>query len=136
KQSGVSYQDLLRFEDCGDIGNEYISRQPNHDQPFYADQGTTKLKIISNTAQVAELEIQQTFAIPVSADKLLQAEMEAVIDITERQSGRSQEKAELTLTTLIRMEKNNPHLQFTTSFDNQMTNHRLRVLFPTHLKTD
>lgn len=136
KQSEVSYQDLLQFEDCGDIGNEYISRQPNHDQPFYADQGTTKLNIISNTAQVAELEIQQTFAIPVSADKLLQAEMEAVIDITERQSGRSQEKAELTLTTLIRMEKNNPRLQFTTSFDNQMTNHRLRVLFPTHLKTD
>lgn len=63
--------------------------------------------------------------------------MEAVIDITERQSGRSQEEeAELTLTTLIRMEKNNPRLQFTTSFDNQMTNHRLRVLFPTHLKTD
>ncbi|HER4818988.1 alpha-mannosidase [Streptococcus pyogenes] len=136
KQSGLIYQDLLRFEDCGDIGNEYISRQPNHDQPFYADQGTTKLNMISNTAQVAELEIQQTFAIPISADNLLQAEMEAVIDITERQSGRSQEKAELTLTTLIRMEKNNPRLQFTTRFDNQMTNHRLRVLFPTHLKTD
>ncbi|MGZ7310545.1 hypothetical protein ACXWQL_09470, partial [Streptococcus pyogenes] len=81
------------FEDCGDIGNEYISRQPNHDQPFYADQGTIKLNIISNTAQVAELEIQQTFAIPISADKLLQAEMEAVIDITERQARRSQEKA-------------------------------------------
>lgn len=136
KESGLTYQDLLRFEDCGDIGNEYISRQPNHEQPFYADQGTTCLAILSNTAQLAEIEISQTFAIPVSADDRLRAEMEAVIDITERQAGRSQKKAELTLKTLIRMEKENPQLQFTTSFDNQMTNHRLRVLFPTHLKTD
>ncbi|MGT2934369.1 alpha-mannosidase [Streptococcus castoreus] len=136
KQSGQEYKDLLQFEDCGDIGNEYIFRQPNFEQPYFAHQGKTDLTVLTNTAQLAEIEISQTFAIPISANDLLQAEMEAVIDITERQAGRSQNKADLTLKTIIRMEKNNPRLQFTTSFNNQMTNHRLRVLFPTHLKTD
>ncbi|EHI70415.1 glycosyl hydrolase family 38 C-terminal domain protein [Streptococcus ictaluri 707-05] len=62
--------------------------------------------------------------------------MEAVIDITERRAGRSKELAKLTLTTLIRLEKGNPRLQFTTTFDNQMTNHRLRVLFPSPIEVD
>ncbi|MGT2933135.1 alpha-mannosidase [Streptococcus catagoni] len=130
------FSDCLQFEDCGDIGNEYIFRQPDQDKPYFAHKGRTKLQVLTNTSNLAELALIQTFNIPVSADQRLQDEMEAVIDITERQAGRSKEKASLTLKTLIRLEKGNPRLQFTTTFDNQMTNHRLRVLFPSQIETD
>lgn len=136
KLNGNRFDSCLQYEDCGDIGNEYIFRQPDHDIPYLAHQGSCKLRVLTNTAYLAEIELTQTFDIPLAADDRLQAEMEAVIDIRERQAQRSQEKAPFTIKTVIRMEKESPRLQFQTSFDNQMTNHRLRVLFPTHLKTD
>ncbi|HEL0549342.1 TPA: alpha-mannosidase [Streptococcus equi subsp. zooepidemicus] len=136
KLNGNRFDNCLQYEDCGDIGNEYIFRQPDHDSPYLAHQGSCKLRVLTNTAYLAEIELTQTFDIPLTADDCLQAEMEAVIDIQERQAKRSQEKAPFTIKTVIRMEKESPRLQFQTSFDNQMTNHRLRVLFPTHLKTD
>lgn len=136
KLNGNRFDSCLQYEDCGDIGNEYIFRQPDHDSPYLAHQGSCKLRVLTNTAYLAEIELTQTFDIPLATDDRLQAEMEAVIDIQERQAKRSQEKAPFTVTTVIRMEKDSPRLQFQTSFNNQMTNHRLRVLFPTHLKTD
>ncbi|MGT2656377.1 alpha-mannosidase [Streptococcus varani] len=136
KSSHQDFFNCLQYEDCGDIGNEYIFRQPQGDIPYFAHHGQFKQEVVTNTAQLAEIDLIHTFEIPTSADALLQTEMETVIDITERQAGRSDKKAPFTIKTRIRMEKNNPRLQFTTSFDNQMKNHRLRVLFPTPLTTD
>ncbi len=35
KRTGQAYKDWLRFEDCGDLGNEYIFMAPKNDQPIY-----------------------------------------------------------------------------------------------------
>lgn len=136
KVSGQVYKDQLQFEDCGDIGNEYIFRQPDGDQAHFAHDGQVSQKVLINTPLLAEIELTQMFAIPVAADALLQVEMESVVDITERKAQRSQEMTELTLTTRVRMEKDNPQLRFTTSFENTAKNHRLRVLFPSPLQVD
>lgn len=136
KISGQVFTDQLQFEDCGDIGNEYIFRQPDADRPYFAHDGHVSHQVLTNTPLLAEIELTHTFTIPIAADERLQIEMESVIDITERKAQRSHEMTDLTLTTRIRMEKDNPQLRFTTSFDNVAKNHRLRVLFPSQLQVD
>ncbi len=136
KSTGHVYPDQLVFEDCGDIGNEYIFKHSSDHQAIFGKDFPYTIKVISNTENLAQLELTRFMQIPEAADELLEKEMETVVDITERQAGRSSQLAELKIVTEIRMEKTSPQLQFKTTFDNQMTNHRLRVLFPSHIKTD
>ncbi|MGY3724671.1 alpha-mannosidase [Granulicatella balaenopterae] len=136
KLSGRKYHNLLQFEDTGDIGNEYIYRQAHNDTARFAHDGKTTLTVLENNHLQAKIELQQTFEVPVSADSLLTTEQNMVIDITERLAERSTTTTPWTLTTVITMAHNSPQLHFTTSFDNQMTDHRLRVLFPTKIETD
>ena len=37
KTTNEAYEDFLRFEDRGDIGNEYIYFQPKGTEPIYAE---------------------------------------------------------------------------------------------------
>ncbi len=135
KLNGQHYDNLLQFEDTGDIGNEYIYRQAHHDTALFAHDGQTKLSVLENNHLQAKIELQQTFDIPISADNSLTTEQHMVIDITQRLAERSKQTMPWTLTTVITMTHNSPQLHFTTSFDNQMRDHRLRVLFPTKLET-
>ncbi|EHI70411.1 glycosyl hydrolase family 38, N-terminal domain protein [Streptococcus ictaluri 707-05] len=65
KVSQQVFHDCLQFEDCGDVGNEYIFRQPNHDQPYFAHEGHSTLQVKTITPNLAELVLRQSFAIPV-----------------------------------------------------------------------
>lgn len=136
KSTGHLYPDQLVFEDCGDVGNEYIFKQSADNQAIDCQSFPHTIKMISNTENQAILELTRHMQIPIAADSSLEKKMEAIVDITERQAGRSNQMAELEIITEIQMDKTSPQLRFKTSFDNQMTNHRLRVLFPSHLKTD
>lgn len=136
KQRQKTYPQGLIFENVGDIGNEYIFKQPYEDQAIYAHQFNTQIEVITNTSLVGEVKITQEMMIPVSAEDLLEKEQQAVYEMRQRQAKRSQTLAPLTLTTILRVEKDNPQVMFTTHFNNQMKDHRLRVLFPTELKTE
>ncbi|EUJ42097.1 alpha-mannosidase [Brochothrix campestris] len=133
KRTQQIYPELLAFENVGDIGNEYIFKQANNDPILFAHENDCEAEILANTTEMATIRLTQTMRIPVSADEQLQLEMERVTDIRERLAERSKVTTPLTLTTDITLLKGSPHLQFTTNFTNTMTNHRLRVLFPTGL---
>lgn len=111
-----------------------IYKQPENEQAFYAHEYPTTRSILVNTPLVAEIAIEQTLMLPESADERLDYEQKAVIDIQQRQAQRSHKKRPLIIKTVIRMEKNNPQLQFETHIDNQIKDHRLRVLFPTAIQ--
>src|SRR5699024_7318434 len=78
KASDQTYTDLLNFEDTGDIGNEYIFRQPLNDQAIYSKGTTAEIEIIEDTVGFGEIEITHHLDIPVSADELLEEEQKAV----------------------------------------------------------
>lgn len=136
KASDQTYTDLLNFEDTGDIGNEYIFRQPLNDQAIYSKGTTAEIEIIEDTVGFGEIEITHHLDIPVSADELLEEEQKAVIEMRERQAGRSKTCKTLTLKTKVRLERHSQQVKFETTFDNQHKDHRLRVLFPTGIQTD
>ncbi|SPC36444.1 putative mannosylglycerate hydrolase [Carnobacterium divergens] len=135
KETNHTYHDLLNFEDVGDLGNEYIFKQPANDQPIYSKNSQATVKTLNNTASYGEIEVTQQLDIPISMDERLEEEQKAVVEFRYRKAERSKKLAPFTLTTKILLEKGSRQLKFTTHFDNQMKDHRLRVLFPTGIET-
>ena len=137
KVTGVVLDDLLVFEDVGDVGNEYIFKQPENDQAILSKEiSNSTIEIVTDTKELAQIRLTQEMVIPVAADERLEKEQEMVIEFRHRKAGRSTETAVLELTTLITLRKNSKKIDFETTVDNQMKDHRLRVLFPTKLHVE
>ncbi|MDT2815158.1 alpha-mannosidase [Vagococcus carniphilus] len=130
-----TYPSGLIYENVGDIGNEYIFKQPWEDKALYAHDFPTTREVITNSPFVAEILITQTMIIPESAEELLDLEMRAVYEMRQRKANRSDKLVPFEIKTIVRLEKNSEQIKFNTSFDNQMKDHRLRVLFPSGLET-
>jgi alpha-mannosidase len=75
-------------------------------------------------------------SIPVSADDQLTIEQNHLIWHKERESGRSREMTTIMLQSVVTLEKGMKGPIFKLTINNQATDHRLRVLFPTGLQTE
>ncbi|WP_165006182.1 MULTISPECIES: alpha-mannosidase [unclassified Enterococcus] len=137
KTTGEYLQDLLVFEDVGDIGNEYIFKQPMHDEPIFSKNNTNaSVEIVLDTPELAKVKISQRMHIPVSADDRLLKEQQMVVEFRQRKAERAKEMKILELITTITVRKNSKKIDFETTINNQMNDHRLRVLFPTKLHVE
>lgn len=134
KPNQRTYTRQAIFEDVGDMGNEYIFKETADQRRIYSTDQAPEIHVVENSSQRAIVEVLTTMQIPKSASAQLDYEQRAVIDITHRQATRSNETIALQLHTLITLEKGARQLDFKVSYDNQATNHRLRVLFPTQIK--
>lgn len=133
KETQMTYEDLLIFEDTGDIGNEYIFKQPEGTEPILSTTNKAAVKIVKDKPYLAEIKITHRLWIPESADNTLKLEQESVVDFRYRKAKRSQQLKELTIETVVSMEQKSSRLRVVTSLENQMEDHRLRVLFPTNI---
>ncbi|MCM2138567.1 alpha-mannosidase [Vagococcus fluvialis] len=136
KKNDVTYDNMLTFENVGDIANEYIFKQPKNDTPIFAHEFPYEIEVKTNNSLIAEIILKQTMMIPHAAEELLQEEMKAVLEMRQRNAGRSSELIPFVMETTITLEKNSKQLKFATYYNNQSENHRLRVLFPTGIETD
>ncbi|MGC2935566.1 alpha-mannosidase [Enterococcus faecium] len=125
------------FEDIGDIGNEYIFKQPFCDQPILSsNKENSEVKVLVDTPEIAKISILQEMEIPVSADERLEKEQQMVVELRYRKAERSKEKRILQIKTIMTIRKDSKKIDFETTLDNQMKDHRLRVLFPTKLHVE
>ncbi|MBK1318387.1 alpha-mannosidase [Enterococcus faecium] len=125
------------FEDIGDIGNEYIFKQPFCDQPILSsNKENSEVKVLVDTPEIARISILQEMEIPVSADERLEKEQQMVVEFRYRKAERSKEKRILQIKTIMTIRKDSKKIDFETTLDNQMKDHRLRVLFPTKLHVE
>ncbi|HAZ0863036.1 TPA: alpha-mannosidase [Enterococcus faecium] len=125
------------FEDIGDIGNEYIFEQPFCDQPILSsNKENSEVKVLVDTPEIAKISILQEMEIPVSADERLEKEQQMVVEFRYRKAERSKEKRILQIKTIMTIRKDSKKIDFETTLDNQMKDHRLRVLFPTKLHVE
>ncbi|MGM0126128.1 alpha-mannosidase [Enterococcus sp. AZ194] len=136
KTTGKEVSDLLVFEDVGDIANEYIFKQPKGDTAILSSSEKATCSVVKNTADQAVIKLVQTLMIPVSADALLTQEQQAVVDFRSRNAGRSKELAPFVIETLVTVTKGSKRVDFETKVNNQMKDHRLRVLFPTDIVSE
>lgn len=136
KTAGRKYTKMLTIEDTGDIGNEYIFKQPEETTPILSSGLPAEISIVKDESFLVQVKIIQHMRIPESAEDLLEQEQKAVVDFRYRTAKRSSQMKELMIETIVTMTKDSPRLSFETTLNNQMKDHRLRMLFPTGIKTD
>ncbi|ASA25879.1 alpha-mannosidase [Paenibacillus donghaensis] len=135
KRNGISYNGLGVYEDTGDIGNEYMYRQPDGEVARTTMGETASISVFENTPFRAVIEIKHEWEIPASADERLDAEQRALVYYPERKAQRSKNTVLLKLRTLLTLEREGPGLSIESTLDNQAKDHRIRMLFPTGIKS-
>ncbi|WP_339173208.1 alpha-mannosidase [Paenibacillus sp. FSL H7-0943] len=133
KTSGVTYNDLGVYENTGDIGNEYMYKQPEAEQALTTKGLKANICVLENTSFRAAIEINHNWEIPASADDKLDEEQRALVYYPERKAQRSSDTVILKLRTVITLERGGKGLHIETTIDNQAKDHRIRILFPTDL---
>ncbi|WP_342621859.1 alpha-mannosidase [Erysipelothrix sp. P66] len=135
KVNHKSYLDVFYYDDAGDIGNEYIFKQPYGDQTRTSRHVQAHVEVLERSPLIQRIAMTQNLEIPVSADETLLYEQISVTEMRQRTAQRSLETAPLTLTTEFTLEANSPVLKIETRFTNEMKDHRLRACFDVGFKT-
>lgn len=130
KLTGQQYEGLGAYENVGDIGNEYIFKQPNGDVALTTEGLQADISLVEDTPQRAAFEIVLTWEIPAAADSQLEAEVQAMVPFLKRQAQRGSATVPFIIRTTVSLERSGRGAQVRAAFNNQAKDHRLRVLFP------
>ncbi|RKP53067.1 alpha-mannosidase [Cohnella endophytica] len=134
KRSGQKFSGLGHYENTGDVGNEYIYRQPDNDVAITTRGGIADIRVAEDSPYRATIEIVQTMEIPASADALLDQEVNTMVSILDRKAGRSELLVPLTIVTRVSLERLGKGVHVSASFDNPAKDHRIRVLYPSDVR--
>ncbi|MEK4508094.1 alpha-mannosidase [Paenibacillus sp. FSL K6-2524] len=134
KRSQRTFAGLGIYEDCGDIGNEYVFRQPEGDIALTTKGIPAQITLVENEPYRISYEIIHEWEIPASADALFEEEKRKMVPFRKRQAARSADTLPLKIVTTISLEQSGKGVQVSASFNNQAQDHRLRALFPTGLE--
>ena len=135
KESNKEYLNLCLYEDCGDVGNEYIYGAPKGVAPIISSDSEAKIKVLEDSSFRAVVEVKNTIKIPKSADDTLKKEIEELIEFKYREAKRSTEMIDMEITTIYTLERLGKGVKVKTSFNNEALDHRVRVLFETNINT-
>ncbi|NUU60720.1 alpha-mannosidase [Paenibacillus agri] len=135
KISGGVFPGLGVYENIGDIGNEYIFKAPAGDQPLTAEGLRASVVKLPSGSFRESLEIVHEWSLPEGADEQLAREREAFVPFLERTAVRSPQSVPFRVTTRLTLVQGDPQLHVETLVDNQVQDHRLRVLFPTGIES-
>ncbi|MBD2870889.1 alpha-mannosidase [Paenibacillus arenilitoris] len=133
KASGRVYRDLGIYEDTGDIGNEYMYKQPDGEAALTTKGVKASVRVLEDTPYRASFEIVHEWAVPASASDKLDEEQRELIYFPQRKSQRVSETVPMTIRTVVALNRGGKGVELTASFDNRAKDHRLRALFPTDL---
>lgn len=118
KSTGHVYRDLLRLEDSGDIGNEYLYRAAEGADPIVT--GTAPIELEDrSTAGCACLALRHRLELP--------AEREG--------SGRSARTVGQEIEVVVSLKTGAKYAEVDVSLNNAAKDHRLRALFPSGADT-
>ncbi|WP_228275683.1 alpha-mannosidase [Gracilibacillus oryzae] len=136
KQTNEHFPNLLIYEDSGDVGNEYMYKQPAEDMPITTENVKARIRLAENSPIRATYEIIHQFEMPESGEDLLQQERQQLVWFTSRKAKRSTKQVLFTIKTKVSLEKNGTGVDVTAEFENNAKDHRLRVLFPTNIEAE
>lgn len=135
KHTGITYRDLGIYENTGDIGNEYMYKQPENEMALTTKGQVAAIRVLEDTSFRAVIEIKHNWEIPASGDERLDAEQRALVYYPERKAQRSLNTVTLKLRTVVTLEREGKGLHIESTIDNQAKDHRVRMLFPTDVET-
>ncbi|WFR64724.1 alpha-mannosidase [Paenibacillus amylolyticus] len=133
KRTGRTYKNLGVYENVGDIGNEYMFKQPENEVARTTEALQAEIRILEDTSYLASFEVIHHWEIPESADEMLDQEQRELIYYPHRKAQRSAKMIPLQIRTVITLSRSGKGVQLKTTFNNQAKDHRVRALFPTDL---
>ncbi|NMI04924.1 alpha-mannosidase [Paenibacillus sp. SZ31] len=133
KRTGRTYKDLGVYENVGDIGNEYMFKQPEKEVALTTEALQAEIRILEDTSYFASFEVIHRWEIPESADEMLDQEQRELIYYPHRKAQRSTKMIPLQIRTVVSLSRIGKGVQIETTFNNQAKDHRVRALFPTDL---
>jgi len=134
KRTGRTYRDLLVYEDTGDIGNEYMYRQPDGEQALTTRGLAADIRVVEDEAHRGAIEIVHRWAVPASADALFEEEKREAVYFPERKAQRVAETVPMEIRTVVSLERSGRGVGIRTTIDNRAKDHRVRALFPTDIQ--
>ena len=121
KQTGKIYRNLHIFEDVGEVGNSLRHQSPARDERITSRQTKADIALMHNGSLRATVRIQTTLSVPARA--------------STNQQRRSRARKKLNIATYVTLRRGSQRLDIRTELDNQVSDHRLRVLFGTAIQT-
>ncbi|NQX63017.1 alpha-mannosidase [Paenibacillus qinlingensis] len=135
KTNGRVYRDLGIYENSGDIGNEYMYKQPDSETPRTTYELAAQIRVVEDTAYQASIVIVHDWELPASANEVLEEEQRKLSYFGTRKAQRSTRMVPMQIRTVISLSRRGQGVAITATFNNQAKDHRLRMLFPTDLNT-
>ena len=132
RSTGRTYTGLGVYEDTGDVGDEYFFRE-TRGEPIRSDQTPADIAWIKTSEDETVVKISHQLDLPRCASAALAEEYEAMTRRLQRNIDRLSETMAFQITTYLSLEKDSPMLKIRTEFNNNVRDHRLRMLFPTDL---
>lgn len=134
KRTGRVFNDLMIYEDTGDIGNEYMYKQPEGEEALTTKDLAASIRVVEDTPYRAVLEIVHDWEIPASAEELLDREQVELVYYPVRKAQRVKETVPMKIRTLVSLEREGQGVHIEASFNNQAKDHRVRMLMPTDIE--
>lgn len=133
KETGRVFCGLHYFEDSGETGHSWVHMAPERDAILTSLGVPCYIALEESGPLLARIRIDYVMQIPISVED------EPGIDFREgdlNNTGRTKERREMVITSRFTLRAGARRLDIVTSFENTCKHHRLRVVFPTHLKCD
>jgi mannosylglycerate hydrolase len=122
KSTGAEYKGCNVYEDTEDAGDEYDYSPIKRSRTITSRRAKANVKIIENGPVKTTAEIRLSMNLPKGLKK--------------DRTGRTSATLSCPIITEVTIYADIPRIDFATTFENKVEDHRLRVLFPTGIKTD
>ena len=132
KLTNQEYKQLHYFADNGEVGHAWRHVPPSNDIIFDTLKSTPKIELIKNGPLVSCFAVTHKVQIPVEMDEGT-GDYVTRLDADGDDAGRSKETREMLIRSDFTLTKLSKGLAVKTTFDNVCEDHRLRVMFPTHI---
>ena len=122
RNSSAVFPGLNRFIDSGERGDEYTYCPPEFDAVIGRPASPPEIRLIEGGPARQTLEVRMHFALPAG--------------LTGDRKGRSEERVDCDIVTRVSLYPGVARVDIETEVDNRAMDHRLRVHFPTGIRTD
>ena len=128
KESGRTMRGLNYFEDAGDVGNYWAYYPPYKNKVFNTLTASPQIWLEENGSLCAVIAVAYQLELPCGGDEPLYG--------YQGRSERSEQTDTLKIVSRITLKRDARRVEIKTTVDNTIRDHRLRVGFPTGIKTD
>ena len=127
KATNQSYSGLHYFEDSGDTGDYWVRYPPYDDQIHNSIACPKRIWRTENGPLAASIAVETTMTLPLSGSRHVSG--------TKGESARSADTAPLVITSVFTLKKGARQLEVSTTVNNTISDHRLRIMFPTDVES-